>query len=348
MSSRLLLTVAMAMLVVIVGLVIYFVIRISKLENTLKGYSRMMGEFQVQNSQNQSISMDVQTKSLEAQERRLFEMNKRLEQVYKGLGEMQSMARGMEDIKKVLSNVKTRGILGELQLKNILDEVLASHQYVENEIMKPGTRDRVEFAIKLPEGVFLPIDSKFPADTYGRLVDAYDTGDSEIISLALRNLKSVIKTEAKSIRDKYISPPDTTDFAIMFLPFEGLYAEVINLGLVEELQREFDVCVAGPTTFTALLSSLQMGFKTLAVQKRSTEVWKVLAEVKTEFANFERGLSQVRGSIARADDELEKLVGVRTRQMMRKLNKVSAYGDFADHVKPQEQEICNDQNKPPA
>ncbi len=330
MNSQTVMIASIPAVIVIAVLVGYFVVRISKLESTLKDYSRMMGEFQAQNSQSQAVSMEAQAKSLESQERRLFELNQRLEQVYKGLGEMQSMARGMEDIKKVLSNVKTRGILGELQLKNILEDVLAPNQYVENEIMKQGTRDRVEFAIKLPEGVFLPIDSKFPADTYGRLVDTYDTGDSEFISLALKNLKSVIKSEAKSIREKYIDPPNTTDFAIMFLPFEGLYAEVVNQGLVEELQRNYDVCIAGPTTFTALLSSLQMGFKTLAVQKRSTEVWKVLAEVKTEFASFEKGLTQVRSSIAKADDELEKLVGVRTRQMMRRLNKVSAYEDIGD------------------
>lgn len=344
MNNHIFFIVVAVILVVIALAVMYFVVKISRLEASIRDYSRMMGDFQKQSSQSQAMSMEAQSKSLESQEKRLFELNQRLEQVYKGLGEMQSMARGMEDIKKVLSNVKTRGILGELQLKNILQEVLTPSQYVENEIMKPGTRDRVEFAIKLPEGVLLPIDSKFPADTYGRLVDAYDTGDQEFIALALRNLKTVIKSEAKTIQEKYIAPPYTTDFAIMFLPFEGLYAEVVNQGLVEELQRDFDICIAGPTTFTALLSSLQMGFRTLAVQKRSAEAWKVMAEVKSEFGNFEKGLSQVRGSIARADDELEKLIGVRTRQMMRKLNKVSAYEGPPDTCSPNEKGISQDEN----
>ena len=296
----------------------------------IKSYSQMMGDFQNRNAKAQVASMEVQTKSLEAQERRLFELNQRLEMVYQNLGEMQNMARGMEDIKKVLSNVKTRGILGELQLKMILEEILAPSQYEENVATKLGSKDRVEFAIRLPEGVMLPIDSKFPADMYGNLVDAYDSGDKIAVSEASSNLKKRLRLEAKTISEKYIDPPNTTDFAVMFLPFEGLYVEAVNQGLVESLQRDYKVCIAGPTTFIALLSSLQMGFKTLAIQKKSNEAWGVLSEVKEEFQKFDNTLARVQTSLLKAQDELEKLVGVRTRVMIRKLDKISAFEDHSD------------------
>lgn len=255
-------------------------------------------------------------------------VNDRLEQVYKGLGEMQNLAVGVGDLKKVLSNVKTRGILGEVQLGAILEQILAPEQYAENVITKSTGADRVEFAVKLPgddeRTVWLPIDAKFPADSYSRLVDAYELGDAAAIEEAAKNLEKVIKSEAKDIHTKYIEPPYTTDFGIMFLPFEGLYAEVVRRGLLDVLQREYKVNIAGPTTMAALLNSLQMGFKTLAIQKHSGEVWEVLGAVKTEFANFSKALGNARNRIRMADEELEKLIGTRTRAIERKLRGVES------------------------
>lgn len=298
--------------------------------DNIKNYSQMMGDFQSRNAKAQLASAEVQTRSLESQERRLFELNQRLEMVYQNLGEMQNMARGMEDIRKVLSNVKTRGILGELQLKMILDEILAPSQYEENVATKLGSNDRVEFAIKLPEGVMLPIDSKFPADMYGNLVDAYDSGDKTAVIEATTKLKNRLKIEAKTISEKYIDPPNTTDFAVMFLPFEGLYVEAVNQGLIESFQRDYKVCIAGPTTFIALLSSLQMGFRTLAIQKKSNEAWGVLSEVKEEFQKFDSTLAKVQSSLSKAEDDLEKLIGVRTRVMNRKLDKISNFEEDSE------------------
>ena len=255
-------------------------------------------------------------------------VNDRLEQVYKGLGEMQNLAVGVGDLKKVLSNVKTRGILGEVQLGAILEQILAPEQYAENVITKSTGADRVEFAVKLPgddeRTVWLPIDAKFPADSYSRLVDAYELGDAAAIEEAAKNLERVIKSEAKDIHTKYIEPPYTTDFGIMFLPFEGLYAEVVRRGLLDILQREYKVNIAGPTTMAVLLNSLQMGFKTLAIQKHSGEVWEVLGAVKTEFANFSKVLGNARNRIRMADEELEKLIGTRTRAIERKLRGVES------------------------
>ena len=255
-------------------------------------------------------------------------VNDRLEQVYKGLGEMQNLAVGVGDLKKVLSNVKTRGILGEVQLGAILEQILAPEQYAENVVTKSTGADRVEFAVKLPgddeRTVWLPIDAKFPADSYSRLVDAYELGDPAAIEEAAKNLERVIKSEARDIRTKYIEPPYTTDFGIMVLPFEGLYAEVVRRGLLEVLQREYKVNIAGPTTMAALLNSLQMGFKTLAIQKHSGEVWEVLGAVKTEFANFSKVLGNARNRIRMADEELEKLIGTRTRAIERKLRGVES------------------------
>lgn len=263
-------------------------------------------------------------------------VNERLEQVYKGLGEMQTLASGVGDLKKVLSNVKTRGILGEIQLGSILNEILSPTQYEENIVTKKGTRNVVEFAIKLPADddgfIYLPIDSKFPGDSYSALRDAIDEGDKAKIDLAAKQLVTTIKSEAKDIRDKYIDPPNTTDFAIMFLPFEGLYCEVVNRGLVEVLQRDYKVNVAGPSTMAALLNSLQMGFKTLAVQKRSTEVWKILSDVKKEFDTFNSVLENTQNRLKQANDELEKLVGVRTRQIQRKLKDVQSADSLPEQV----------------
>ena len=255
----------------------------------------------------------------------------RLEVVHKGLGEMQTLAMGVGDLKKVLSNVKTRGTLGEIQLGRILDQILTKEQYDINVVTKHGSRDNVEFAIRLPgkddsnEVVYLPMDSKFPLDVYHNLVDAYDTGDAKLIEDAYKKLESAIKKSAKDIRDKYIDPPYTTDFGIMFLPIEGLYAEVVKrTNLVEILQREYRINVTGPTTLAALLNSLQMGFKTLAIEKRSSEVWKVLGAVKTEFGKFEDVLKATQKKLNQASSDLDKLVGTRTKQINKKLMDVES------------------------
>ena len=255
-------------------------------------------------------------------------VNERLQEVYTGLGEMKTLASGVGDLKKVLSNVKTRGILGEYQLGAIMSEILAPEQYAENVATVPGSSNRVEFAVKLPgddgKCVWLPIDAKFPGDTYAALMDAYDSGDAAQVAMAQSALEARIKLCAKDIRDKYIEPPNTTDFAILFLPFEGLYAEVVRMGLLDTLQRTYRVNIAGPTTFAALLNSLQMGFRTLAIQKRSGEVWNVLGAVKTEFETFGDVLSKAQQRIEQTSQELDKLVGVRTRKINSKLRTVSS------------------------
>ena len=254
-------------------------------------------------------------------------VNERLADVYKGLGEMQTLAGDVGDLKKVMAGVKTRGILGEIQLGAIISEMLSPEQYEENVVTRPGTANRVEFAIKLPgEGdvpVYLPIDAKFPADAYHHLVDAYEAGDPDAIKAASSELEARIKGAAKDIRDKYVEPPYTTTFGIMFLPFEGLYAEVVRMGLVDVLQAQYRVSVAGPTTLAALLNSLQMGFRTLAIQKRSGEVWEVLGAVKTEFGKFEDVLAKVQTRIEQTSKELDTLVGTRTRKINSKLKSVT-------------------------
>ena len=251
-----------------------------------------------------------------------------LEQVYKGLGEMQSLAADVGGLKQVLSGVKTRGILGEIQLGAILEEILAPEQYGTNVATIPGSTQRVEFAVKLPgadgQTVWLPIDSKFPGDTYAHLQDALASGDAQAVEAARRALEQVIRAEAKDIRTKYVEPPYTTNFGILFLPFEGLYAEVVNRGMVETLQRDYQVNVAGPSTMAALLNSLQMGFKTLAIQKRSNEVWQVLGAVKTEFEKFNDGLVKLQDKLRQSDQELDKLIGTRTRAINRKLRAVQS------------------------
>ena len=256
-------------------------------------------------------------------------VSERLEAVQKGLGEMQTLASGVGDLKKVLSNVKTRGVLGEIQLGNILEQIMAPEQYEANVKTKKGSNDHVEFAIKLPgkddlgQKVYLPIDAKFPQEDYVRLQTAYDSADLAGIDSASKALSASIKKFAKDIRDKYIDPPHTTDFGIMFLPLEGLFAEVVRQPeLVAILQREYKIIVTGPTTLAAMLNSLQMGFKTLAIQKRSSEVWQILGAVKTEFTKFGGVLEKARKKISEADDELEKLVTTRTNVMLTKLRKV--------------------------
>lgn len=267
-------------------------------------------------------------KTLEARISQSFQaVSQRLEQVYKGLGEMQNLASGVGDLKKVLSNVKTRGIMGEIQLGAILEQILAPEQYEENVRTKPSAAERVEFAIRLPgDGdsvVYLPVDAKFPADAYTHLMDAYDTGDPAQISEAGKLLERAVRKAAKDIHDKYVEPPATTDFAILFLPFEGLYAEVVRRGLIEILQRDYKINIAGPTTMAALLNSLQMGFRTLAIQKHSGEVWDVLGAVKTEFDKFGGVLAATQNRINQANAELDKLIGTRTRSIQRKLRSVA-------------------------
>lgn len=253
-------------------------------------------------------------------------VDERLAEVYKGLGEMQALASGVGDLKKVLSNVKTRGTLGEIQLRAILEEVLAPEQYEMNFDAGKGTSQRVEFAIKLPNdgksAVYLPIDSKFPADMYLRLTDAYESGNPAAVEAAQRALREALMRFAKDIFDKYINPPRTTNFAVMFLPTEGLYAEAVRLGLIETLQAKYRINIAGPSTMAALLNSLQMGFRTLAIQKRSGEVWEILARIKKEFNTFDDVLSNTRRALLKANDDLDKLVGVRTRQIRKALDKV--------------------------
>jgi DNA recombination protein RmuC len=275
-------------------------------------------------------------KTLEERIGQSFQLvNQRLEQVYKGLGEMQTLASGVGDLKKVLTNVKTRGVLGEYQLGAILEQILSPDQYAANVHTKEGSRESVEYAIKLPgagdEAVWLPIDAKFPTESYNLLLDAYDSGDAQEVTAAAAVMEQRIRRFAKDIHDKYIDPPHTTDFAILFLPFEGLYAEAVRRGLVENLQTNYRVNIAGPTTLAALLNSLQMGFKTLAIQKRSGEVWQVLGAVRTEFDKFREVLEATQQRLDQANQELDKLVGVRTRQIQRRLKDVASLPEEEAH-----------------
>ena len=256
-------------------------------------------------------------------------VSKQLLEVQKGLGEMQSIASGVGDLKRVLTNVKTRGVLGEIQLGNILEEIMSRDQYETNVKTKKGSDAIVEFAIKLPgrnvndSPVFLPIDAKFPQEDYARLQTAYEVGDSLAVEQSMKALLLAIKKFAKDIANKYIDPPNTTDFGIMFLPTEGLFAEVIRQpDMITFLQREYKIVITGPTTLAAMLNSLQMGFKTLAIQKRSSEVWNVLASVKKEFNTFGGVLEKAQKKINEANNEIENLVGTRTRMMQSKLKNV--------------------------
>ena len=251
-------------------------------------------------------------------------------QINRNMGEMRSLSAGMDDLKRIMTNVKTRGIVGEVQLGAILEEILSPQQYDENVAVK-GDSARVEYAVKFPSedgrSVYLPIDSKFPGDAYMELLDAYDTGDRSMILTATDHLRRAVIRSAKDIRTKYIYPPYTTEFGIMFLPFEGLYAEVLRLDLVELLQREYRVTIAGPTTMAALLNSFQLGFRSLALQQSSGEVWETLEKVRTEFSKFNEVLDDTQHRLDQAQRDLETLVGVRTRSIQRSLDKVSDYID---------------------
>ena len=257
-------------------------------------------------------------------------VSERLELVQKGLGEMQTLATGVGDLKKVLTNVKTKGVLGEYQLENILEQLLTNEQFSRNVKTKHDSNDMVEFAIKIPNKddsskvLWLPIDAKFPTKNYELLMAAYDMGDNSEIEKAQRSLEQTIKTFAKDIKTKYIDPPNTTDFAIMFLPFEGLYAEVLRInGLFETLQREHKITIAGPTTISAFLSSLQMGFRSLAVEKRTSEIWELLGAVRTEFGKFGAVLEKTKDKLEQASKEIDK-AGVRSRAIERKLRDVQS------------------------
>lgn len=255
-------------------------------------------------------------------------VSERLEKVHKGLGEMQNVAAGVGDLKRVLSNVKTRGILGEYQLGNILEDILTAQQYSQNVATKRGSQANVEYAVKLPgaednDEIWLPIDSKFPTEDYQALMDAYEAGDKAATEKTQQNLIKRIETFAKDISSKYIDPPNTTDFAVMFLPVEGLYAEVLRqAGFIEKLRNQYKITVVGPSTLSAFLSSLAIGFRTLAVQKRSSEVWKILEEVKTEFGKFAGQLDKVDKQLTSASESLNHLRSTRTSVLNRKLSRV--------------------------
>ncbi len=301
--------------------------RLTEMRNTLENKLR---DIQTDNAAKlEQIRKTVDEKLHQTLETRLGQsfklVSERLEQVHKGLGEMQSLAAGVGDLKKVLTNVKTRGTWGEVQLEALLDQILTPEQYKKNVATKPRSNERVEFAICLPgQGaeVLLPIDAKFPHEDYERLLLAQERADAVAAEAAARDLENAIKKEARTIRDKYIAPPHTTDFALLYLPTEGLYAEVVRRpGLSDTLQREFRVTVAGPTTLTALLNSLQMGFRTLAIEKRSSQVWELLGAVKTEFGRFGDVLAKTKKKL----EEVGNTIGdaeTRTRVIERKLKNV--------------------------
>ena len=291
--------------------------------NTLRlENERQLGEMRRTVDQRLSESLDKKLDSSFAQ------VSERLESVYKGLGEMHTLASGVGDLKKVLTNVKTRGIWGEMQLGSLIRQVLAPGQYEENVAVVPGSAERVEFAVCLPDQsggmVYLPIDSKFPQEDYVRLVDASQAGDAAAADAARKALERRLKEEAKKISSKYVSPPSTTDFAIMFLPIEGLYAEALQTpDLVDSLQRDYRIIMAGPGTFSAMLNALQMGFRTLAIEKRSGEVWRLLGEIKTDFSRFTEILEATRHRLDQAGESIDSAVS-RTRTIRKKLSDIES------------------------
>jgi len=267
-------------------------------------------------------------------------VSERLELVHKGLGEMQALAGSVGDLKKILSNVKVRGTLGEIQLGNIIDQILDSSQYERNVRIKPHTQEQVEFAIKIPsknskdnEFIYLPIDSKFPIESYQRLIEAQEKAEAEEVARFSKELENSIRQNAKTIKEKYIDPPKTTDFAIMFLPSEGLYAEVLRIpGLFESVQREYKVIIAGPTTVVAMLNTISLGFKTLAIEKRTSEVWELLSAVKTEFSRFAEILEKVKKKLSEAQDTIDTATR-KTRTIERKLKSVEVLSSEKDPEK---------------
>jgi DNA recombination protein RmuC len=304
--------------------------RLEKMRDTVESKLKSIQEDNTTQLEKMRATVDEKLQS--TLEKRLGDsfkiVSERLERVHQGLGEMQNLATGVGDLKKVLSNVKTRGVFGEYQLENILEQLLTPEQYSKNVKTKSGSSDNVEFAIKMPgkddmKGTcWLPLDAKFPTEVYQALNAAYESGDLNSIELAKKDLAANIKKNAKYINDKYIDPPNTTDFGIMFLPFESLYAEVLRIpGLFEQIQRECKITITGPTTISALLNSLQMGFRTLAIGKRSSEVWELLGAVKTEFGNFGTLIDKTKKKLESATSELER-VGTRSRAIERKLRDV--------------------------
>jgi len=304
---------------------------LTDLRQTLE--ARLLALQQGNEARLEQMRATVEEKLQTALETRLGEsfrlVSERLEQVHRGLGEMQALAQGVGDLKRVLSNVKTRGMFGEVQLAALLEQVLAPDQYERNVRTRPGSREPVDFAVKLPgrddgRPVWLPIDAKFPTQDYERLLAAHDAADREAVETAARALEQRIRLEAKTIREKYVEPPHTTDFAILFLPAEGLFAEALRRpGLSESLNRELRIVIAGPTTLFAMLNSLQMGFRTLALERRSAEVWQVLGSVKSEFAKFGDVLARLKGQLATASRTIDD-AQARTRQMQRKLQDVES------------------------
>lgn len=298
-----------------------------RIKDSIQGSVRLFHDTISQNQQSIGQMQTAKFREMDIIIKDMYDtMEHRLESITRSMGEMHTLALGVNDLKKVLSNVKTRGILGELQLGAILKEILAPAQYEENIATIPGSRNVVEFAIKMPGSngnpVYLPVDSKFPLDAYSALCTAKESGDTAEITAASKELTLRLKAFAKDIHTKYVAPPHTTDFAVMFLPIEGLYLEAVNSGLVEKLQKDYKVNIAGPSTFAAMLNALQMGFRTLAVEQRSVQVWELLNDVRTEFEKFADVLDSAQQHIRRADTELDKLAGVRTRAILKKLNSI--------------------------
>lgn len=303
--------------------------------------SKMVDEklYRIQQDNNEKLEKirnTVDEKLHETLEQRLGDtfkiVSERLEQVHRGIGEMQTLATGVGDLKKILSNVKTRGIWGEVQLESILEQMMSPQQYIKNASVKEGSMEKVEFAIKIPSKeddsfIMLPIDAKFPLDVYQKLLSAQDTADLDAIDSCTKELEQAIKKQAKSICEKYINVPATTEFALMFIPIEGLYAEIMRLpGLLEYVQQNHRIVITGPTTLSAILSSLQMGYRTMAIQKRSDEVWKMLAVVRKEFVNFSDLLSKTRTKL----DQASRVIGdaeTKTRTIQRKLKNLEVVGD---------------------
>jgi DNA recombination protein RmuC len=310
----------------------------NKFTDLTEGQSKLVQQTEKKLEQMRETVDEKLQKTLNERLGQSFEaVGKQLEAVQLGLGEMKTLANDVGGLKKVLSNVKMRGGIGEVQLAMLLEQILAPEQYAANVKTKQNSADIVEFAIKLPgrddnnKQVWLPIDAKFPKDVYEQLQTAYDTSDITQIEVAQKNLEQTIKKMAKDISDKYIDPPNTTDFGILFLPFEGIYAEVVRkASLLEDLQRNYKIVVTGPSTLAAILNSLQMGFKTLAIQKRSGEVWKVLGNVKTEFEKFGGLIEKAQGNIQNGLKQLDEVVGVRTRAIQRQLRDVEVLNDAPD------------------
>ncbi len=324
--------------------------KLETMRNTVETHLRTLQEDNSRKLEQMRAVVDEKLQS--TLEKRLADsfkqVSERLEQVYKGLGEMRSLATGVGDLKKVLTNVKTRGTWGEIRLSHILEQILTPDQYEVNVVTKRASNERVEFAIKLPgqdpdkeKIVWLPIDSKFPQEDYQRLLDAQEAADKVLAQKSIKKLETRVKAEAKAIREKYIDPPHTTDFGIMFLPVEGLYAEVLRRpGLCDNLQRDYRIVVTGPTTLAALLNSLQMGFRTLAIEKRSSEVWELLGAVKTQFSKFGEVLAKTKKKLQEASNTIDK-AEIRTRVIERKLSKVQELPQ-TDSAKPMEPAAIDD------